>query len=358
MPKYVDIAEVIHARIEHGDYKLRGFPSHSGLVAELGVNSRTVTKALTTLIDRGVLFRQSSGRVDVSAEHAARVLHIGLLSPAWPSSTILRWQHLVSQGCDDRGWVLKPSVYSHWHDMAITESLRGMDGLFLISLGEDFPPHVLSQIESAETPVIILDRDASGEGLPCLRYWNPAPINLLVKHLLEAGHQDVVCLNTQVDSKVIRERVSACQLWASTQGVNLTLVNEPVQMYESSTLRAHQLVRDTIRAGGLKGSALLCTTFHVATGAMRGVIDAGLRPGEDIGVCCVEEWGGEAKMFSPSITSLAPPDMVPLMHVCLDYFANGGEAWVGPKLIQPSSMELFVGESTSGRASATTKPGV
>ncbi len=350
MPKYVDIANAIRARVDHGDYRLRGFPSHAGLVDELGVNSRTVTKALSTLIKQGVLVRQRSGRVDVRDDHAPRVRHIGVLSPTYPSESNMTWHHQIHRACQDRGWVVKPVVYSHWHDTAITESLRGLDGLFFISKGDNFPKPVVDQIKAANTPVVALEQDTSAHDIPCLRYANPASISQLIEHLMACGHRRIACLNTQPDSSVIRERIQAWQLWTSAHGVQGPLIDSPVPIYDDAAIDAHRIVRDTVGKGALDATALVCTTFHIAIAAMRGVIDAGKRPGCDMGICSVEEWTGVAGMLPISLTCLQPPQIKPLLQVCLDYFAMDEKQWMGPLLIQPASMELFVGESTLGFA--------
>ncbi|MEX0774551.1 MAG: substrate-binding domain-containing protein [Phycisphaeraceae bacterium] len=353
MAKYEQISAKLQERIQQGDYRLRGFPSHTGLVAELGVNSRTIAKALSSLIKRGVLVRDETGRIDVPAPNGTRTLHIGVLSPAWPSTSIMNWHHLIHQACGHRQWMAKPLVYSHWHDMAITEALRGMDGLFFLSIGDDFPESVLQQLQQSDTPVVILEQDLSARGLPSLRYWNPAPINKLVEHLRDRGHQRVACFNTQPDSNVIRERIAAWQLWSAAHNVRGPLINQPVPLFESAPDHAYRLVRAMIADDKLDATALLCTTADVAIGAMRGVVDSGnsrnprRRLGADIAVCSVAEWSGMAHLLCPSLTCLRPPSMAPLVQVCLDYFDQNDKPWMGPLLIQPSSMELFVGESTT-----------
>ena len=348
MPKYTDIADTISARVRHGDYRLRGFPSHAGLVDELGVNARTVSKALSRLVNEGLLVRHESGRIDVRDEAAAEVLHIGVLSPAWPSENIMKWHHLIHQASQDRRWIFKPVVYSHWHDAAITETLRGMDAVFFISIGDDFPPHVLEQIKTAQTPVVVLEQDISAEEIPCLRYWNPSPINKLIDHLRERGYRRVACLNTQPHSNVIRERIATWRLWSSAQGMQGELIDEPVALYESAAAAARRIMVDRVSGESFAADAVVCTTREVAVGAVRGIIDGGGRPGADIGVCSVEDWTGLSRLLSPSLTCLEPPSMSPLLQACLDYFEQEDRSWLGPFLIQPSSMNLFVGETTVG----------
>ncbi len=346
MSKYAEIANAIHERVRHGDYRLRGFPSHAGLVAELGVNSRTVAKALSSLVDQGILVRHESGRIELAERSDSSVRHIGVISPPHPSENIMRWQRLIHDACHERGWVLKPIAYSHWHDMAITEALRGTDGLFFLSIGDDFPELVVEQIRSAQAPVVVLEQDMSAEGIPSVRYCNPNAVSQLMVHLKGQGYRRAACLNTQPMSRVIGDRIRAWQLWSSAQEIQGPVFDEPVPLFRDAAEHAHEVVSRLLRNKQLDADAIVCTTPYIAMGAMRAVVDAGLRPGADIGVASVEEWTGMVKLLSPSLTCLTPPPMMPVVQVCLDYFERSDRQWIGPMLIEPASMELFEGEST------------
>ncbi len=348
MPKFQYIADTIHARVRHGDYHLRGFPSHSGLVAELGVNARTVTKAISDLVERGVLVRQETGRVDVSPEAVRAVRHIGVLSPAWVSENIMRWHHLIYQIAQARGWSVRPTVYAHWHDITISEALRGLDGVFFLSLGDDFPEHVLKQLRSAGARVVVLEQDLSSAGIPSLRYWNSAPIRQLINHLHSAGYRRVACLNTQPHSSVIHERIASWRRWSSTAGIRGPLFDEPVDLSNPAHETARALTRWLVASNGLDADAVVCTTNYIGMGVVRGLLDEGVTPGRDVGVCSVEDWSRLSGIISPSLTCLRPTSMDPLLQACFDYFAQPEAEWLGPLLMQPASMDLVIGESTTG----------
>ncbi len=348
MAKYEDIARTLKQRIRHGDYRLRGFPSHAGLVAELGVNSRTVTRALSALVKQGMLVRRETGRFDLPAERAT--LHVGMLAPAYPSPEIARWHQQIDEGCAGRGWSFKAVPYTHWDDAAIVEAMRGLDGLFFLPTGDDFPEALLNQIKTAETPAVLLEEDASSYGIPCLRSANPASIQLLIEHLREQGHRRVACLNTQPLNNIIRARIEAWHLWASALGIEGPVINEPVNLFNSATRQAHTVVARRIEQdGGLDATGIVCTTGAAAVGAMRALTDAGLTPGEDVAVCSAEDWAGAARYLTPSLTCLEYGSIRPLVQACLDYIERAGREWLGPLLVEPAAMKLYIGESTTGR---------
>lgn len=46
-----------------------------------------------------------------------------------------------------------------------------------------------------------------------------------------------------------------------------------------------------------------------------------------------------------TMTSLVPPDTRPLIQRCLDYIEHADVPWIGPMLVQPASLNLFIGQS-------------
>ncbi len=349
MAKYQDLANQIGERIRHGDYQLRGFPSHSGLVSELGVNPRTVKRALTSLVERGVLVRNKNGRFALP-DRRCKAKNLGMLMPAWSSDVMTRWYRQIEHGCRSRGWSFRAVMYTHWHDPAITEGLRQLDGLFALPLGDDIPVALLEQFADARARTIVLEQDVSAHGVPCLRNDNPASVQMLINHLRQRGVARVHCLNAQPRNAVIRERIAAWRLWSAAHGVLGELQDEPVPLYEPQAPAARDLALDMLEHIVQPGEAILVTTGLAALGVLRAAIDRGRRPGHDLPVCAVEDSGGDASLFNPSLTCLVAPDVEPLLRVALDYI-DGGD-WVETQLLQPPAMALTIGESTGGPTDA------
>ncbi len=342
MAKYEQIARTLKQRIRHGDYRLRGFPSHAGLVDELGVNARTVTRALNELIDEGILIRRETGRFDIAPE--SQTLHVGMISPAYASPEIARWHRRLDQACIARGCSFRVVQFTHWHDAAITEAVRRLDGVFILSLGDDFPKSIVQQIHQTETPVIVLEQDVSSHNIPCLRYANPSSIQLLIDHLRDQQRHKIACLSTQPTSDAIRRRIEAWRMWTSAYNLAGPLIDQPVELYDAPAPPAHALVTAMLEQGN-PPDAIVCTTGVAAIGAMRAITDAGLRIGQDIAVCSADDNAGLARFMTPSLTCLEGDTIAPLVHACLDYLERGQD-WLGPLLVEPAAMKLFVGEST------------
>jgi hypothetical protein len=57
-------------------------------------------------------------------------------------------------------------------------------------------------------------------------------------------------------------------------------------------------------------------------------------------------WAFVSRLQCPSRTVLEPPEPHIYVELCVDWFAKRTELWVGPPLIEPSTLPLFKAEST------------
>lgn len=347
MSKSAEIAALVTRRIRQGDYRLRRFPSVLQLARDLQANPRTVTKAVDALVEQGVLRRSRTGRIAIHREASKKVLQVAFVQPVFPSALYGLLHQGLLRLVQARGWRLRPVGYSHWHDPLIHEALGGFDGVFFMPMAEDIPADVLQRLKAAASPVVVLDQDVSGEGLPCLRFHHANAVSSLLDNLVEAGHRTILCLNTQPCDSMIRERIDQWQLWVRVHQLQGRLVDEHVQVSESAMERARTILGQRLRAGDVRETAIFCTTGAAATGAMRALMDHGLQPGRDIAICAADDDGGRAQYLCPSLSCVATPDPSPYLDVCLDWFAGGGGEWIGPRLIRPLQTPIFVGESTA-----------
>ena len=345
MARYAQIAKALHTRIHHGDYRVREFPPLSELASELGVNPRTVGKAVNELLGDGILQRLSTGRITVNDGSKLQGGHLALLAPAYPSLGVLLAHDNILRVAQQRGWQAKLVNYAHWEDPTIALSLRGFDATFLIPSSEAIPPDVLALIKNSPHPVVVLDQDTSASGIPCLQFANSMAIPSLLNVLSNAGHRRVACFNSQPVDPVIKERIAHWALWKRMQGVNGQLIDD-LSPRGSVVERAYKCMSNVLRRKELDATAIFCTTGTAALGVMRALTDHELEPGLDIAVCAADDEAGSAPYFRPSLTCVRDPAWDPYLEVCLDWFAIGGGEWVGPLLVHPAQMPVYVGEST------------
>jgi DNA-binding LacI/PurR family transcriptional regulator len=226
----------------------------------------------------------------------------------------------------------------------ISEALERFDGVFLMPSSESIPDSLLERLGGARH-LVSLEDDLSQWNVPSIRLLPPRCIHALGDHLYELGHRHIDCLNTQPEDHVIEQRMDQWLLWQRMHKVEGRLLREPVAPYDHAAPRAYEVMKRLLAAKKFKATALVCLTNATATGAIRALLEEGIRVGKDVSVCAME---GEtqARYQWPSRTVLEAPEPDIYVQACVDWFSKVSEPWVGPRLIEPTTLTLFQGEST------------
>jgi hypothetical protein len=355
MPKkrlFTDVMEAIERRIAAGDYMLRDLPGERRLAEEVGVSYMTARKAVTGLIERGVLARRPNGSLIVNPGRrgTASAIKVALLTPAYPSLHLLQCRDAVSRVAEARRVQFRPVEYVHWDDPTVAEAVSGADGVIVIPSTEPIPSRVLRVFTDPDNRVVFLDDDMTDHGVPSVRLFAKAHITKVFDHLWNLGHRRIDCLNVQGRNREIVRRIGEWLGWLERRQAVGSLIDAPVEPYTDPTAAAYRIIQKTLRCKpDAIGTALMCTTQPAAIGAVRACHDAGLTVGHDISVCAIncEPTG---RYFVPSLTGLDAPEIMPLVDRCFDWFAGKGAAWVGPLLLVPPRANLYLGESTGAPA--------
>jgi DNA-binding LacI/PurR family transcriptional regulator len=350
LPRYQKVANVIRKRVLHGDYVLKPIPSERSLARELGVNAMTARRGLQILEQEGLLERLQNGRVCVkkARDGASRHLNLVLLTPTLVSHWIESCRLAIEKITADLQGNIRTILYTHWDDPLLLDALSGFDGVFLLPSPVTPPAALLNRLRSQKHPVVILDRDMSGLGLPSIQLFPASFVQKLLDHLASQQHEGIGCLNTQPDDPVVTERINAWRYWMEAHGLPGSLVNRPVQPYGSSMEQAYRVMADLLSGPKLSETAWFCTTIDCAIGAMKAMQDHGLRPGRDLALCAANG-EGLAQFMTPAITALEAADPAPLISYCVKWMMQGGTKWNGPLLMQPVEVPLVIRESSRAR---------
>ncbi len=107
---FTDVMATLERRIAAGDYMLKDLPGERRLAEETGVSYMTARKAVTCLIERGVLARRPNGTLvgGAGGGAAGQGPKVVLLTPAYPSIHLLHCGHAVAQAANDHGVRFRP----------------------------------------------------------------------------------------------------------------------------------------------------------------------------------------------------------------------------------------------------------
>jgi Periplasmic binding protein-like domain/Bacterial regulatory proteins, gntR family len=344
--KSTRIATLLRRRIESGDYVGRDIPTEVALAQEVGISRPTLRKAVELLVEQGVIHRLSNGRL-VRAQGNSTKLNLCLLSPAWAGAALASVRVRAEHVADSCNAVLRGVEFVHWDDACISEVLCGFDGVFLMPSTEPMSEALYDKLRNSRAKVVVLLGDLSPLGIPSIDLTPLESFNAIFAHLKEMGHRRLHCFNTQPYDVNIQRRVELWRSYLNSNSLDGELFNKPVKSYSDPMRQAYDLFSQLLRDQRLRrGDAVWCTTMAAAYGVNRAAHEAGVRVGIDLALAGADD-DGNAWVNTPSITCIQPPDPGPYIKHVIDWIATG-QPWQGDTLIQPQSLPLFVGESTTG----------
>lgn len=346
-PVFTSVIEVLEQRIARGDYLLKNIPGERKLAQEVGVSYMTARKAVLHLIERQVLTRRPNGTLDVHPRLHGRVAPpaVALLTPAYPSSHLVRCRLEVMRAAEAAGARFRPVEYFHWHDPIVREALDGSDGLVVIPSTEPIPDRLLADFASTDHKVVFFDQDMTAHGIPSVTLFSSDHLWRLLDHVHRLGHTSLHCLNAQGHNEEIERRIGEWRRWCAARGVAGDLWDHPAPPFTDPMSQGYEAMRRIFEAEDVVGDAIVCTTQPAALGAIRACHEAGLDVGTDVSVCTMNN-EPTGRYFCPSLTGLEMPDVAPLLARCFAWFAGAERPWQGPLNIAPHSPVVLDGEST------------
>ena len=336
MSKYLQVAEILKSRVAHGDYLNTPMPGERKIADEIGVSYMTARKALRHLVDSGVIGKAEDGKAQLpkpKAEFAA----CAFLAPAFVSLQTMRWQSALDRTLSRGGRILRSVYFMHWNDPVILETLPNFDLGFLLPKVEPPPEHLLAKFRESGTPVVVLEADWSDRGFLSFLSVPPEMIGTLLDHLAGRGDR-VDCFNVQPLDEIIDRRLT---LWEQFPRHGRCF-NYPVDFFGDTLSHTVTVAASLLRGGEWNPKAVLCTTFTAALGLSRVFYDFGLKTGKDVRLAAVNGEGW-APYLTPSITTLANPDLGMLAEEAFEVLRSGGA--VG-RCLKPAVLEIEYGESS------------
>jgi len=347
--KFLGIARMLEARVTRGDYAFRKLPSENELAEETGVSRMTARKALTYLIDKGILVRPMHGRLEIAngREGKQGVHQFAFLMPNVISEDVQVWQWATEEVASKMGGILRPVVYTDWNDVLIPDVLKGFDGVFLMQTGVDVPPEAVETLKRSSCPVVSLDLDLSQSGIPSIYLFPEKAVRKLLDHLKGLGHRRIACFNTCKMNVIVQSRIDYWEAWKADNGVEGVLFNSPGEdnTVDYGAVRAQQEFGRLLDERAFSDTAVVCTNVWTALGVEKAMEERGLQVGRAISVCAVND-EMLAPWMSPSLTALRIPSAEEALTKCVNWMIIGGKGWSGDMLLTPDSVPLHIGDST------------
>jgi DNA-binding LacI/PurR family transcriptional regulator len=348
--KYAQVMSVIERRVREGDYLLRSIPGERRIAEETGVSYMTARRAVIELLKKKVLIRHADGSLDAHPGYGNQSVRsrVVLLYPAYPSPYLAHLRQVVASALERHKLTLRPVLYVHWDDPVIADALDSTGGALVIPSTETPPPRVVAAMR--ENKVVMLDGDFTGEGIPSIQLFPDDHLERVFAHVAALGHRQIDCVNTQQHNPEIDRRIALWHKWLATYHCTGRLWDNPAPAFADPTPFAREILGGAVDRQEVNATALVCTTFPAALGALRAFWERGRRVGRDISICSMNiEHPG--RYCCPSVTGLDMPDLFSVLAKCFAWFC-GDDSWNGRLLLEPAEPVFFAGESSAPAAGA------
>ena len=347
------LLEHLSKDIEDGKYTGQSFPFIRELAREKGFSlnvTRTVVKKL--IEDRYLRNVPGSYKLEVADRYQkpSKALSEVIFLSSFQSAPESLWANEIEQVCEEHEIHFRNIRYQDQHDHQLLSTLRKGNKLIFMIPHEAPSPELLSKMRSCRMNLVTLWHDFTDQEISMLENTPFSGMELLLDHLKERGNKVIHCVNTLPHNRAIDPRIS---LWENfLKKSNLT---GQLWDYNKSGKSSKEMARNTIHQfiSSSKGNlpdAFICTDSSSAIGVARGLADLGLRPGKDVALCAFAPSYDELDFYTPSITCIKSPRPAAMVKLVIEQFIIG--RFTPGRMIQPESLELFVGESTETVAAA------
>ncbi|HOG45432.1 MAG TPA: LacI family DNA-binding transcriptional regulator [Anaerolineae bacterium] len=173
-----------------------------------------------------------------------------------------------------------------------------VDGLILA--GPDISPAFILAMRQSGVPCVLVDNCLQETRIDCVVSDDQAGAAAAVQHLLQHGHQDVLCLSGPQEWASSRERSQGYHTAMREAGL---AERARVMPAAKTTIDTGQDLLQQAFAEGLRPSAVFAINDSMAIGAMRAAQAMGLRLPEDLAVIGFDDisW---AELATPPLTTV------------------------------------------------------
>jgi DNA-binding LacI/PurR family transcriptional regulator len=179
-----------------------------------------------------------------------------------------------------------------------------VEGILLVVASGESSLAQLQKLVMSGLPVVCLDRLPGGVEVDSVCVEDCAAAETGVRHLIDQGHTRIAILTGDCRLRNEKERLRGYR--NALKAAGLPISQELIWKASLRQDEAARLTREKLSSPILRPTALLATNGVTGLGALRGMLECGLRTPEDLAFVTFDELTVE-DLFRPAITSIVQP---------------------------------------------------
>lgn len=301
------LREVIKERFNDGDR----FFGEVQIGEALGVSQTTVRRALSDLVDEGLLERQAAKGTFVLKPGNSDISSIIAIVPDFESSLNARYVEALSEGCKKRKISL--ALYSSHRGEATKHILQntirdpGTHGFILIGGGGMQNRRLATALQHRGQQVVVVDVSAKRADVSQYRVDNEAGIDLALQHVTELGHRRCVMWCGQPSSEsVTRHRITVFQRLSKRYNLAVEVLSSDFEYLAPRSVSAFFPLVDRILDIDPRPTAVIADSDPAAAIILQRLSQRGLVCPRDISIV---GFNGDSicELMLPRLTTVAIP---------------------------------------------------
>lgn len=313
--RYQTVYEGLKAQIVDGVYRPEDLlPSEHSIGEQYQVDRTTVRKALQLLVDDGLVAKKAGKGTIVRGAQAAK-RDEALPSPAANRDAIAfilprskrnddritqpfyaTLFYTVEKLCQKSGYKLIYSTLHTVEDFQRETAANAYAGYIFVS---NVPTRVLDLALEQKFPSILVNNYY--ERMTSVLSDNLEGTYRACRYLIERGHKEIGVVKGLPDYRSTQERLRGCIIALQEQGLSLN--DDHVLQGEWDYESGYQAVQALLQSGKKLPTALVAFNDHLAVGAVRAIVEAGLQVPADISVVGFDNLE-QAEYVSPGLTTV------------------------------------------------------
>lgn len=180
---------------------------------------------------------------------------------------------------------------------------KQVEGIIVVS--EIIDEEVINYIEKLKMEVVYLNRYYNVPGLPTVYLDNKKAVNIMMEHLIELGHENIMYLTQEKDIELTTEKCKIESYTASMKEIN----KDPI-IHKINTRRILEVYKygqeilEHIKVNDV--TAVFCCQDELAIGLMNYLYDQGISVPEEISIAGYGDIS-VASIYRPTLTTIKEP---------------------------------------------------
>jgi DNA-binding LacI/PurR family transcriptional regulator len=336
IPKYVHVKQKIIERIKNGTI-VDKLPGERVFATELDVSYMTIRKAITELVDEGILYKNTTKGTFVSNRKISpkttrnigffldEAIKEGISSPYY--SMVFKAIEKVAK--KDGYNVL---LFSDSEAINPLNNQKKVDGVVVCCF-----PRLENKIQEIKNllPLVLLDNIANDKSIPSITIDNFNSCYESANYLWTLGHRRIGFVSGLLDSNICIERLHGYKSALKSHGIDedKTLIFKGDYSYESGSKAAKYFL-----ALPELPTSIMFANDSMAIGAMKVIQESGLSIPDDISIIGFDDIEIASRIFPSLTTNAAPINTIAEKAVSMIISAINGKDIEYQHIIMPAQL--------------------